>query len=273
MLRANLVFLGCKMEKLLLVNIQNSVATVTLNRPEVHNAFNAELIATLTTTFKSLEKNKNVRVVILAGSGSSFCAGADVNWMKSMVHFSKAENIKDSMKMATMFETINLFTKPIIGKVTGPALGGGSGLVSVCDYVVSASDATFGFTEVRLGLIPAVISPYVISKIGESQARAWFLSGERFNASQALQMNLIHEIVEKNILDARVTEIAQRFLKAAPEATQVAKKLIQIVIKDQKQTKLKKKTCEEIAKRRVSKEGQEGMISLLEKRKPGWMEK
>ncbi|MBL7666108.1 MAG: enoyl-CoA hydratase/isomerase family protein [Bacteriovoracaceae bacterium] len=261
------------MNKALLIEIKNFVATVTLNRPEVHNAFNAELIKELSQTFQKLDNDKKVKVIVLTGSGSSFCAGADVNWMKSMVNFTKKENIADSMKMANMFEGINACSKPLIGVVNGHALGGGAGLVSVCDYVIAVPEASFGFTEVRLGLIPAVISPYVIAKIGESNARAWFLSGERFSAKTAYDMHLIHEVADKNILAQQTQKIIESFLKAAPEATQVAKELIQVVTKNLKQTKLKKITCEQIAKRRVSKEGQEGMNSLLEKRKPQWTEK
>jgi methylglutaconyl-CoA hydratase len=160
----------------------NGVATVTMNRPDVHNAFNAELIAEATVLFGELA-NKPLRLMILTGEGASFCAGADLNWMRSMKTWTEEENFKDAKKLAAMFRALNEMPFPVIGRVNGHALGGGAGLISCCDYVVTTDKALFGFTEARLGLLPAVISPYVIAKIGESQARAWFLSGERFISS------------------------------------------------------------------------------------------
>jgi methylglutaconyl-CoA hydratase len=253
---------------------ENFIATVKLNRPDLHNAFNDELIEKLTKTFHKLDQDKSVRVIVLTGNGKSFCAGADLNWMKSMVNFSMEDNLKDSQKLAKLFSTINQCSKPVIGSINGAALGGGVGLVSVCDYVVTASSALYGFTEVRLGILPAVISPYVIAKIGESHARAWFLSGERFNALKAKEMNLIHEIVELEELEKRTQQLCASFLKAAPLATSMAKELVfKVVEKAYKNTasEVESYTCKVIAEKRISPEGQEGMNSLLNKNKPSWI--
>lgn len=247
------------------------VTEVWLNRPELHNAFNAELIDEAISLFESLSLDESVRLIVLGGRGTSFCAGADLNWMKSMKDYSETENLKDSKKLAKMFSTINDCAAPVIGRVHGHALGGGVGLVSVCDYVVSVPTAIMGFTEARLGLLPAVISPYCISKIGESNARAWFLSGERFDANKAKEMGLVHTVVEASELDAKIEEVKKSFLAAGPQAAREAKKLIKGVMKNLKDSE--DFTCGMIAKRRVSAEGQEGMRALLEKDKPNWMKK
>lgn len=247
---------------------EQGVKEVWLNRPDLHNAFNAELISEMISLFKSF---KNERLIILSGRGTSFCAGADLNWMKSMKDYSREENFKDSKELAQMFSAINECDVPVIGRINGHALGGGVGLVSVCDYVVAAEEALMGFTEVRLGLIPAVISPYCISKIGESNARAWFLSGERFKAPIAKEMGLVHEVVKTEDLDSKIEEIKKRFLAAGPEAAKEAKRLIRGVMKNLKGSE--DYTCNMITGRRVSAEGQEGMRALLEKDKPAWMKK
>lgn len=254
-----------------IVDLESGVKEVWLNRPDLHNAFNAELIDEAITLFESFNSDKNLRLIILGGRGASFCAGADLNWMKSMKDYSEAENIQDSKKLAKMFYTINECEVPVIGRVHGSALGGGVGLVSVCDYVVAVPKALMGFTEVRLGLIPAVISPYCISKIGESNARAWFLSGERFDSYKAKEMGLVHDVVEAEALDAKIEEIKKRFLAAGPVAAREAKKLVKTVVKNIKESE--DFTCSMIAKRRISSEGQEGMRALLEKDKPNWMKK
>lgn len=247
---------------------KNGIVEVWMNRPELHNAFNAEMIQELTSAFASI---KNARMVVLTGKGHSFCAGADLNWMKAMKDYSKEENFKDSKQLAKLFSTINECEVPVIGRVNGHALGGGVGLVSVCDFVIAVEDAMLGFTEVRLGLIPAAISPYCISKIGESNARAWMLSGERFTATEGMRMGLVHEVVGAGMLDARTQEIEKRFLAAGPEAAKEAKKLVRGVVKNLKGSE--DFTCQMIADRRVSAEGQEGMRALLEKDKPAWMKK
>lgn len=250
---------------------RDSVKEVWLNRPELHNAFNAELIQELISVFESIANDRSVRLVVLSGKGSSFCAGADLNWMRSMKDYSQEENFRDSKALAKLFSTINDCPVPVIGRINGHALGGGVGLVSVCDYVVAVSDAKFGFTEVRLGLIPAVISPYCISKIGESEARAWMLSGERFSSEEARRMKLVHEIVGLGEIDIRIHELEKSFLAAGPEAAREAKRLVKSVVKNLKNSE--DMTCEMISARRVSAEGQEGMRALLEKDKPSWLKK
>lgn len=251
---------------------QRGVATVTLSRPEVHNAFNQELISELTQIFKDLELDSKVRVVVLTGEGKSFCAGADINWMSAMVKYSEAENLKDSRELQRLFEVINLFPKPLVGKVNGAALGGGSGLVAVCDIVVAREEALFGFTEVRLGLLPAVISPFVIAKIGESHARALFLTGERIGTERAMQIGLIHKTSLERYFERDVEAVIDELLKAAPYAQTQAKELISFVVHSKlPREEIKEGTCQRIARIRVGKEGQEGMHSLLEKRKPTWL--
>lgn len=259
----NYELLTCEMD-------QRGAATVALNRPEIHNAFNDRLIEELRHVFSELDKNDDCRLVVLTGAGKSFCAGADLNWMKSMVNYSKEENIADSRKLAQMFETLDGFGKVLIGKINGHALGGGVGLVSVCDYVLASERAKFGFTETRLGLVPAVISPYCVEKIGVSNARAWFMSGEVFNAQKALEMNLLHEVCPLERLSARANELIDSFLKAGPQASKEAKKLIKNVT-GLNRADVQEYTLETIAALRVSEEGQEGMQALLAKTKPSWV--
>ena len=249
------------------------VATITLNRADIHNAFNDQLIAELTDKFKTMDCDESVRLVVLTGSGKSFCAGADLNWMKSMVNYSELENFEDSKRLSDLFETINTFSKPVIGKINGAALGGGVGLVACCDYVIASERAIFGLTEVMLGLIPAVISPYVIAKMGESNARATFLTGQRFDAKKAMEYGLVHQISLERHFHKDVDTLCETFLKAAPEAQKVAKSLIKNVLKLEKSSyeDISSYTCKTIAQKRTSDEGQEGMNALLEKRKPNWM--
>ena len=246
----------------------NGVKEVWLNRPLLHNAFNAELIEEMINLFASF---KNERLIVLSGRGTSFCAGADLNWMKAMKDYSREDNLKDAKYLAKMFATINECDVPILGRINGHALGGGVGLVSVCDFVIASQEVTMGFTEVRLGLIPAVISPYCISKIGESNARAWMISGEKFPVEEAKRMGLVHEIVPLNELDIMVEEYKKKFLAAGPEAAKDAKRLIRSVVKNLKCSE--ELTCNMISDRRVSPEGQEGMRALLNKDRPTWMKK
>jgi methylglutaconyl-CoA hydratase len=256
------------MKFLEVVEKEQGVKEVWMNRPDLHNAFNAELIEEIITLFESF---KDERLIILSGRGSSFCAGADLNWMKAMKDYSKEENFKDAKRLAKMFSAINECDVPIIGRINGHALGGGVGLVSVCDYVVAVEDALMGFTEVRLGLIPAVISPYCISKVGESNARAWMISGDRFNAVEAKRMGLVHETVVLSDLDTKIEEVKKKFLAAGPIAAKEAKKLIRGVMKNLKNSE--DFACNMITERRVSAEGQEGMRALLSKDKPSWIKK
>lgn len=245
----------------------NGVATVTLSRPDVHNAFNAELIAEATTLFLELAK-KPLRLMVLTGAGVSFCAGADLNWMRSMKTWTEQENFLDAKKLAGMFRALNEMPFPVIGKVNGHALGGGAGLVACCDFVVASEKALFGFTEARLGLIPAVISPYVMAKINESHARAWFLSGERFGTATALQMNLIHQAVAPEKLEEATAAVVKSFLSAGPQAAREAKSLVFRVRMSQD---VEDETCKRISRIRIGGEGQEGMRALLEKDKPAWV--
>lgn len=247
------------------------VITVNINRPEIHNAFNEEVIASLTQLFLDIGNDDRIRLVVLTGMGKSFCAGADLNWMKSMVNYSEEKNFEDSCKLAKMFRTINECTKPVLGKINGHALGGGVGLVAVCDYAITHEKAKFAFSETRLGLIPAVISPFCIAKIGEGSARAWFLSGEQFDAQKALDMNLLHEVSALENFDTRIEELIKSFLLAGPIAAVAAKKLI-LDVQHLPKEELHEYTCKAIAEKRVSPEGQEGMNSLLRKRKASWMQ-
>lgn len=261
-------------ESLLIEVDARGVAFVKLNRPQVHNAFDDGLIASLTQTFGKLEVDDTVRLVVLSGEGKSFCAGGDLNWMRSMKEFSRSENVADSAKMARMYQALRYFPKPLIVVVHGAALGGGSGLAAVADFVLAAEDAKFGFTEVRLGIIPAVISPYAIEKIGVSAARAYFTSGMQFTAQTAKEIGLVHRVVGFDELHVARDAVIKEFLKAAPDASQKAKALIEAVtplIGDVKRAT--QFTVEAIADARVSEEGQEGMDALLSGRKAAWVTK
>ena len=251
---------------------ERHVTYVRLNRPEIHNAFNDAMIFELTTFFQNLSDQGATRLIVLEGEGKSFCAGADLNWMKKMKDYSQEENFKDSQELRGLFEAMNNCHVPIIGKVHGAALGGGAGLVSVCDYVVAAADTKIGFTEVKLGLLPAVISPFVVAKIGHSNARAYFLSGEIFDAHKAYDLGLVHRVCEASELDQTVENQVGVFLKAAPIAAKEAKALC-LNINEMVPSEVGDYTCKTIARIRIGDEGQEGMTALLEKRKPAWMEK
>lgn len=245
------------------------ITTVTLNRPAVRNAFNEELIRDLTDWAASVPTDGSVRVVVLRGAGASFCAGADLQWMSKMAGYTRDENIADATQAASMFLALDSLPVPVIGRVHGAALGGGAGLTAVCDVVVAADDAVFGFTEVVLGILPAMISPYVVRKIGLSAARQWCLSGARFSATDALAMGLVHEVVQSGGLDEAVTRHAQQFLKAAPSAVAATKALLRDVA-GHKPADVLARTVDAIATQRVSPEGQEGMRAFLEKRRPSW---
>ncbi len=253
------------------IQIHDGIATVTLARPEIHNAFNDELIAELTATFESLANSASVRAVVLTGEGKSFCAGADLNWMKRMKDYGEAENIADAKRLADLFYTIDTCPVPVIGAIHGAALGGGAGLVAVCDYVIAAEDTVFGFTEARLGLVPAVISPFVMAKIGRTYARATFLSGRRFDGGEAMQMGLVHRLCPSALLNAELEAAIEEFKKAAPKAAREAKQLIRGVQERDGDTQQQIDfTCRTIARLRAGAEGQEGMAALLEKRRANW---
>ena len=245
------------------------VTTVTLNRPDVRNAFNEELIAELTAWAKSVVPGPT-RVAILQGAGKAFCAGADVNWMSKMVGYSRDENLADAERAAAMFNALDRLPVPLIGRIHGAALGGGSGLAAVCDVVVSADDALFGFTEVVLGILPAMISPYVVRKIGINAARELCLSGARFDAERAKTIGLATEVVPVAALDAAVERHVQLFLKAAPGAVARAKTLLRHVHGRLPEDVIGMTTAA-IADQRVSAEGQEGLRAFLEKRPAAWL--
>ncbi len=254
----------------LLINQKNNLATVTLNRPELHNAFNEIMIQELTKAFSTLSKDKNTRVIILTGNGESFCAGADLNWMKKMASFTKKENLEDSKRLHKMLETIYRCSKPVIAKVNGSAIGGGVGLVAAADIALAYNTAKFGLSEVRLGLIPAVISPFVIKKIGEANAREYFLTAERFDALKARQMNLVNEVGSPEEIEKKLEEKIKFLLSAGPEALAESKILIEKV-SGQPIEKVSAFTSRKIAERRASKEGREGVQAFLEKRNPQWI--
>ena len=254
-----------------LLNIDHhGVATLTLNREEKHNAFDDAIIAELTAKLKQLDADASVRVVVLTGAGKTFSAGGDLNWMRSMASFSEKENIEDALKLADLMEVLDGLSKPTIAKVNGPAYGGGVGLVACCDIAIAVPAAKFALTEVRLGLIPAVISPYVLAAIGEHQARRYFLTAEPIEAQTAYHIGLIHEVVTPDILDETVNMLAASLLKGGPKALFAAKRFIaeQSAV-DRKA--LKKKTAQLIAELRISEEGQEGLTAFLEKRNAGWI--
>jgi methylglutaconyl-CoA hydratase len=257
-------------DSVLLHTDSHGVATLTLNRAEKHNAFDDVIIADLTTKLKKLDADETVRVVVLTGAGKTFSAGGDLNWMKSMAKFSEKENMEDAMKLAELMEVLDGLSKPTIAKVNGPAYGGGVGLVACCDIAICTEVAKFALTEVRLGLIPAVISPYVIAAIGERQARRYFLTAEPIEAKVAYNMGLVHEVVTPDILDETVNMLAAALLKGGPQALIAAKRFIAEQAGVDSKT-VKKKTSELIAKLRTSKEGQEGLTAFLEKRNADWI--
>jgi len=240
-----------------------------LNRPDVYNAFNETQIEELTDCFLKLSEDDTIYAVVLTGKGCHFCAGADLNWMKKVAGYTREQNIEDSQKMAHMFETINTCSKPVVGRINGSAFGGGVGLVAVCDYTVCNDQAVFAFSEVNLGIVPAVISRYVIPKIGTSHARALFTTGERFTAAKACNIGLVHEVCPLEELDEK-TEEKVKFLKSSgPQAAKAAKKLIQ-KWSELQADEFRNYTVELIADLRASEEGKEGIKAFLEKRKPVW---
>lgn len=255
------------------VQSRGGVATLTLNRPDVHNAFDDHLIVALTARLRELDTDAGVRVVVLAANGKSFSAGADLNWMKRMAAYSEAENLRDAVALADLMHTLSAMSKPTIARVQGPAYGGGVGLVACCDIAVGTPAAAFSLSEVRLGLIPAVISPHVVAAIGERQARRYFLTAERFDAAQAQRIGLLHEVVEEAQLDAAVDALVAQLLKGGPKSQTAAKKLIEAVTNRPIDRALVEDTAERIARIRVTAEGREGVAAFLEKRTPGWVSK
>jgi methylglutaconyl-CoA hydratase len=247
-----------------------AVARLRLDRPEVHNAFDPALIAALTARLRSLGADDSVRVVILEGAGASFSAGADLHWMRGMASASERDNRDDALALARLMRTLDALPKPTIARVHGAAFGGGVGLVACCDIAIGAPEARFGLTETKLGLLPAVISPYVIAAIGARQARRWFATAEMFDAAEALRIGLLHQVVEADRLDAAVQRQVELLCKAGPIAAASAKALVRRVAGDSDGTAVDAANADLIARLRVSAEGQEGLAAFLEKRKPAW---
>jgi methylglutaconyl-CoA hydratase len=256
----------------LTVAVADKVATVTLNRPDLRNAFNEHTIAELALAFDELGRNELVRAVVLAANGPAFCAGADLNWMKKMAGYSHAENQADAARLADMLRTIYLCPKPVVAKVQGDCYAGGMGLVAACDIVVAAEGVNFCLSEVKLGLVPATISPYVIKAMGEQAARRYFLTAERFDAREAHRIGMAHEVVAPEQLDATVSAIVTALCKNSPHAVREAKKLVRDVVGKSVDDALLADTATRIAEIRSSDEGREGVASFLEKRKPTWLE-
>lgn len=254
----------------LTVTTAQHVATVTLNRPDVRNAFNETVIAELTGAFRALGSEPSVRAIVLAGNGPAFCAGADLNWMKKMAGYSHDENRSDALTLAQMLHTIWSCPKPVIARIHGDAYAGGVGLVAACDIAVAAEGVTFCLSEARLGLLPATISPYVIRALGEQASRRYFITAERFDAAEALRLGFVHEVVAAAALDAKVAELAATLAANSPNAVRESKRLVQEVAGRPVDDDLLAQTAERIAAIRASDEGREGVKSFLEKRAPAW---
>jgi methylglutaconyl-CoA hydratase len=256
----------------ILTEIDNGVGIITLNRADRHNSFDDILIAELSEAINLMAAEPTVRVVVISSTGKSFCAGADLNWMKRMAGYSSDESLRDSEAMAEMFRRIAQCPKPVVARVQGAAYGGGVGLVAACDIAIGTFDAQFSLTEVKLGLIPAVISPHVIAAIGERYARRYMLTAERFSAAEAYRIGLLHEmVVNEEGLDQAVGEIVETLLKNGPKALEECKALIAAVAWKPLSPDIIEDTARRITRMRASSEGREGMSAFLEKRKPGWI--
>ena len=249
---------------------KNNVASVIFNRPDVHNAFDDVMIRELSEVFERLSTQSEIRVVILTGEGKSFCAGADLNWMRRVKDYSYEDNLRESLDLSDMLYKIYSCPKPTIARVNGAAIGGGTGLVAVCDIAVAARTARFSFSEVKLGLIPACISPYVVKKCGEGRCREFFLTGERLTADKALQSGLVNAVCDLGDLDAAVDHYTMQLVSSGPGAITTCKELLRRV-PQMSYDEVKRYTAEIIAQIRISEEGQEGMTAFLEKRKPRWV--
>nr|HET6901180.1 enoyl-CoA hydratase-related protein [Ktedonobacteraceae bacterium] len=251
-------------------SFQDKVATVTMRRAAVHNALNTQLAQDLQAAFTDLLTDTRLHAVVLTGDGPSFSAGADLSMMKEAATFSQEQNLSDALRLATLFDTINSFPCPVVGRVNGTAMGGGVGFIAVCDIVIAAENARLAFSEVKLGIAPAVISPYVVRKIGEGHARVLFATGERFSAARAREIGLVHTVVQLEELDAAVEKTLKELLRSGPQALRACKQLA-LHVGQMDHDSARKYTAEVIATLRVSDEGQEGLRSFLEKRDPNWV--
>jgi methylglutaconyl-CoA hydratase len=259
------------MYQTILAERDGPVGRVWLNRPEVRNAFNAVMIGELRDALRALADDEAVRVIVISGRGTSFCAGADLAWMRDIVHFSKEQNMRESLDLAECLYDVYAVRKPTIARVNGPAIGGGTGFVCACDIAVASTEARFGLSEVKIGVVPAAISPYVLRRIGESRARQYFLTGERFDALRARDIGLVNLAVAPAELDRKVEELVSSLLSSGPEALAKAKELLTRV-PGMGFAEAKRYTAEMIAGLRTSAEAQEGMAAFLGKRKPKWSE-
>jgi methylglutaconyl-CoA hydratase len=246
-------------------------AWITLNRPQIHNAFDDRLIAELATELTKLAADAAVRAIVLTGSGKSFSAGADLNWMRRTASYTQAQNLADARALAKLMATLNELPKPTIARVNGPALGGGTGLVACCDIVVASAEAVFGTTEVRLGLIPSVIGPYVLAAIGARQSRRLMLTGERITAAEAARIGLVHQVVEPGELDGAIETVLGHLLRGGPDALVAAKRLIRDLVGRPIGHDLIADTAERIAALRVTPETREGIAAFLAKRPASWV--
>ena len=259
------------MNQALRISTQNRVATVVLSRPDVRNAFNDEVIAELSHAFSQLGEDPAVRAIVLMAEGPAFCAGADLNWMRRMADYTRDENVEDAGKLAFMLRTLYECPKPTIARVQGDVYAGGMGLVAACDMAVSVDTAHYSLSEVKLGLIPATISPYVIRAMGPRAAHRYFLTAERFTAAEALRIGFVHEVVPVEALDATVSDMVGALISASPNAVRECKQLLQDVAERDISRLLIDRTVEGIADIRASDEGKEGVQSFLQKRKPAWL--
>jgi methylglutaconyl-CoA hydratase len=259
------------MSQALTVSVQDRIARITLTRPEVRNAFNDDVIQQLKAAFEDLGARDDVRAVVLAAVGPAFCAGADLNWMRRMADYTREENVADAGQLAAMLRAIYECPKPTIAAVQGDVFAGGMGLVAACDMAVSVDSATYCLSEVKLGLIPATISPYVIRAMGARASHRYFLTAERFSAQEAHRIGFVHELVGADALDAKVNELAQALASASPAAVKACKRLVQDVAERTIDDGLIAATVQGIADIRASEQGREGVQSFLQKRKPAWL--
>lgn len=255
----------------LIISKSNSITTITLSRPDVRNAFNDEVIAELKAAFDAVGQASDVRCVVLAAEGPAFCAGADLNWMRRMADYTREENLADAGQLAAMLRSIYECPKPTVARVQGDVFAGGVGLVAACDMAVSVDTATYCLSEVKLGLIPATISPYVIRAMGARASHRYFLTAERFNAVEAHRIGLVQEVVSAADLDAKVAELTDALVSASPNAVRACKRLVQDVAEREINEALIAQTVAGIADIRSSDEGKEGVQSFLQKRKPNWV--
>jgi len=252
-----------------LIEHDGPVLRLTLNRPEVRNAFDEELIQALGAAALHASEDRSIRAIVLAGNGKAFCAGADIGWMAKAIAYSRQENLSDAEDLARLLERLDTLPVPVIGRIQGSALGGGVGLAAICDIAIAAEDAVFALSEVKLGILPAVVAPYVLRKIGISAARELFLTGARFDAARAREIGLVHEVVPASDLDVAVSRRVDELLTAAPQGIATAKALIREIAGLHPEDVIGI-TTNAIASQRVSAEGQEGLRAFLEKRKPSW---